>query len=150
VETLEIRTDAGLGKAIDEVRAYCEIVHEPPPARADEPMLATTVVRVWGVLEREASRLAVAEACATAAPILRRIARAIAALDVPGPRPEVLPVRAALYESRQQQGRDEVHVSVLFRTARDDTAFGRRLRARLKALGLGEGQWRPAGELRIG
>lgn len=129
---------------IDAMRAYSEVVREPPGPGGGSAALGTITLRVWGLLldGREARTLG--EACWPTVAELRRLALAVAAPLQPEPAPEFEPFQPVFYESRQSPGRDEINVSLTFRSRAPDGELVRQLKARLKVIGLGEGQWHRA------
>ncbi len=129
---------------IDAMRAYGEIVREPPVPEGGAAALGTVSLRVWGLLLGTIRARTLAEACWPTVAELRRLALAIAAPLQPGPAPEFEPFQPVFYESRQSPGRDEINVCLTFRRRGPDRELVRQLRDQLKAVGLGEGQWHRA------
>ena len=131
---------------IDGLRAYCEILREPPLPGGGQAALCTTTLCVWGLVRRPAVARTITEACQPTVRQLRTIAHAVAS-TLPATLPsEFEPFSPVVYDSRQTPGRDEISVRLAFRSPCSDRELARLLKASIKTIGLGEGQWHRQGE----
>jgi hypothetical protein len=71
-------------------------------------------------------------------------ARALAGQVETALAPEIQPFSPAVYESRERPGTDEIHVTIRFHDVGiDGEVLRRRVRARLKRIGIPDGQRLP-------